>query len=587
MSAPEAKPTMEQELKAPEHTTPTFETMPPEIRNQIYGCLLDGKVADTYEDLNGKVKPRFYTNILRVNKKTYREAHGILYAGNGPIVTVALYMTGAEEALKRGLVCFYETSFTRSIRGRQLHIVVKPLFLGPKMREPYVFVLVGMENIKGFYRFLKLLNWADNDGRGITYEFNFQPCGSVLEQAPTSSQATPQVASKVHRDLVILFMGLRASCQTVTTKGLNDRNVEGIFLSKLNDKIIWLYAETLELWNTSFEIYNEGSKLVRQGSLDAAIRTYENIVVCYTSSVESNPLLQSPDASLEGSFVCRLVTLITACQTSHAIINILGSFHDGYKGQLKKKATMDTLRRSLHGAEGMVAGVGGAVALMMIPKRINSAVWQIIALLRTICGCMAENIANAWGFAGDLADENDGERKALLYKYRDNASTIDWDALRASGGHNDVCFTTRIRLAKKYLDALPLPLIPYDDNKPFLSTSAINERSVLKRLGYTGPLYRREIRPMISRGTDPKTGECITINDKVDEARCKRVLDRIDEESAKHKKNYQFSVWITPEDFFFKGTSGYFRDLGIPTREIAQELPFENPRMYQAIWGYR
>ncbi|KAK6502397.1 hypothetical protein TWF506_002977 [Arthrobotrys conoides] len=408
---------MEQSLQAPDPCPPTLETMPAEIRNQIYGYLLDSKVCDKSLDANGTNKPQFHPNILRVNKKTYKEAHGILYGSSGPIVTVAFYMDAIEATLEQGLVSFHSSRYTRSIAGRQLHIIVKPTFVASSQREPFVFVLAGMENIKSFYRFLKFLNWGRNDGRGIGYEFKFEPYHHVLEAAPPTSDETPEV----HRELVDLFSGLRASFQTCTSQGLADSNLESLFLGKLNDRIIWLQGEILELWMSCFKIYQKACQFCSEGLFDAAVNYYSYIIASYTNCIESNPLLQSPDASLDSSLVGRLIALITASQANRSMVYILGSFSDKHKGMMKKKVSLEALGKILEGNEAMVAGFGGAVSLLMVPRVVNVAVWQTIAVLRMICGDTAENISTAWGFAAGLLDEDDDNNREKLETLRDHA----------------------------------------------------------------------------------------------------------------------------------------------------------------------
>ncbi|KAF3156454.1 hypothetical protein EYR41_007414 [Orbilia oligospora] len=554
---------MEQSLQTQEPSPLTLETMPPEIRNQIYGCLLDSRACDKSMDTNGKSKPQFHTSILYVNKKTYKEAHGILYGSSGPIVTVTFYMDGIEAALKRGLVSFHPSRYTRSIAGRQLHIIIKPTFVAFTKREPFVFVLAGMEDIKSFYRFLKFLNWGENDGRGISYEFNFEPYHNVFEDAPSTSDAS----SQVHKDLVEAFCGLRASFQTCTSKGLANSNLEAFFVGKLNDRVIWLQGEILELWMNSFELYQKACQLSVEGSFDAALSHYGYIISSYTNCIETNPLLQSPDASLDGSIVSRLITIITAAQASRSMLYVLGSFSDKYKDSMKAKVNLAELEKILEGNEAMVAGFGGAVSLLMVPKMVNSAVWQTIAVLRMICGDTSDNIANAWHYAAGLLD--DEEEKARLQGLKEHA---------LASGSPHLRLATRIEVAKMYMQDLPFPVRPYEKHKPVKSTSVVNERYILHKLKYTGPLYRQDIRMGLGKRKLPDSDETVRYGDRVDGNHCWQVLNDVRTQVLRFRGSYDFSVWVGPENFYFKGSNSNMRDMGIPSREFNPGYPFETIR---------
>ncbi|KAK6522212.1 hypothetical protein TWF281_002778 [Arthrobotrys megalospora] len=557
---------MDQSLQTPEPSPPSLGTMPPEIRNQIYGYLLDSKACDKPKDVNGKPKPNFYPSILSVNRKTYKEAHGILYGTSGPIVTVALYMSNAAAVLKQGLVQFHTTRYTRSIAGRQLHIIVRPTFVPITKREPFAFVLVGMENIKNFCRFLKFINWAENDGRGISYEFNFEPYKDALGAVP----GPPEASSGVQKELVDVFSVLRASCQKGKSKGLVDKKLEVCFFEKLNDRVIWLHAETLELYTKSLALYNEANDMLVEGNFDTALRYYDCIVATYTKSIDVNPLLQSPEAALEGSLSSRLVTIMTSVQSNRALMYMLATFSDKHKGAMKKKVTAKMFRQSLEGAEVMMAGIGGAMALMIVPRNINAAIWQVIAILRAINGDTGRHISMAYGYAARLVSDDDEEGRLRLERLRDR--TLE------SGGDNPE-LATRVKLIRSLVNALPCPLIPAQKYSPIKSTSVLNERFLLHELRYTGPYYRHDIQVVVADRKMPGEEEPTVVGERVDQEYCREVLEDLAVQRKKCRGVYDYSIWVGPESFHFKGSDKRMRDKGIPAKDVHMGYPFDVLRL--------
>ncbi|KAK6330802.1 hypothetical protein TWF718_003002 [Orbilia javanica] len=560
---------MDRLLKTPEHSPLTLEGMPPEIKNQIYGHLLDSKACDKSLDDNSEIKPHFHPNILRVNKKTYKEGHGILYGSSGPVITAALYMADGEDALKRGMVPFRSTKYTRSIAGRQLHIVVKPTFVSPSKRKPCVFVLVGMDNIKSFYRFLKLLNWAENDGRGISYEFNFEPCKNVLETASTS----PGGDLQVHKDLVDLFSGLRASLQTCNTKGLTDRSVEAAFLQKLNNKVLWLQAESLEFWTNCLALYNKAAQLSAEGSFDAALKYHEYIMQVYKLSCGNNSSLQGPDASLEGSFLSRFMTLIAAIHVSRAMLYLLGSFSAKHKGNLKETICMEMFGAVLAANEAMVDEMGETIATLMIPKDMTAAIWKTIAVLRMVCGDSVRKISAAWGSAAVWTE--DEEKKAKLEQLEFCALTTD---LRDTP---QIERAMRIAVAKMYIPHLSFPVLPWGEHTPFDSVSVLNERFLLRELKYTGPLYPNGIQGISGESTRPGSSVPAIHGGKVDSKHCKAVLKGLHNCTTKYRRVCDFTIWIGQDGFFFKGSDSIMRDMGKPPSNMYMSSPFDlNPILF-------
>ncbi|KAK6342036.1 hypothetical protein TWF730_001517 [Orbilia blumenaviensis] len=538
--------------------------MPPEIRNQIYGYLVDSKVCDQVEAANGKGKAQFHTNILSVNKKTYGEAHGILYGTSGPIVTVAFYLKDADTALEQGLVPFRRTRYTRSIVGRQLHIVVRPSFVPVHLREPFAFVLVGMEDIKNFARFLKFMNWAENDGRGISYEFNFEACQDIFQGIHFSPEETAQV----HSGLVKSFSGLRASCQTCTSKGLTNPNLETSFLQKLNNRVIWLYAQTFEMFTGILALYNDACQLSVEGRFNTALRIYDHTIGTYMCSIGANPLLQTPDTSIQGSLAGRLITLMTAAQYSRALIYILGTYSDQYRGNLTSRVPMRDFRRALQGAEGMMDMLGGAITLLVVPHKVNLAILKILATLRTICGGSGEDIASAWVAAAELVV--DEESKLTFLKLADYALS------QALNPGSPNLSATRREMVKTFIEHLPFPLVPFDSYPPVKSTTVLNERHLLDTLKYNGPLYKKAIKPVAGRRTEPGSTEQVTYGDKVDPKHCQEVIQELAVQIKKHKGVFDFSVWISREHFFFKGSTSAMRNMGIGSNDITMGYPFEN-----------
>lgn len=104
---------------------------------------------------------------------------------------------------------------------------------------------------------------------------------------------------------------------------------------------------------SSFKLYKNACQLSAAGYFDAALHYYAYIITSYTNSIQSNPLLQVPDASLDGSFVSRLIAHITASQTSRALLYIFGPFSDKYKGEMKAKLNIEAFGRVLESNESI------------------------------------------------------------------------------------------------------------------------------------------------------------------------------------------------------------------------------------------
>ncbi|KAF3930120.1 hypothetical protein ABW19_dt0206962 [Dactylella cylindrospora] len=537
-------------------------SQPPEIRNQIYRYLLDLKHCDRSIDSRGVEIHHFSPNILRTCKAIYIEAHGILYADNGPVVTVVCYFSKALEALQSGLVSHFPTRYTRSISGRQLHLAIRPTFVAPREREPVGLVLTGTSYLKAFSRFLKLWNYAFNDGRGISYDFSFEAYDNVLH----SIEPAPEYTLQVHRQLVGGFAGLRASVQTATCKGLLDENLEKLLMSKLNNQIIWLRVETWEYYKLALAKYNQAANCWVRGDLDRAIMIYKYLNKLSTGVMRNNPLLYDSFCASAADLVNRdLVRLGFFCHYNILLARVIG-FH---RGTIKYPANEAGIPKERVFAGCYEAARAMATApqpltpgLHRLAKWVKVELWLLMAFL---CGHLGYSVDAPLEFYTEaLAISSESNRQRI------EESIAIVEKVSEGGPKAKLNESTLEELFGK-IRQNPAPISPLADIK---SATVVNERYILKCLKYNGPIYEKQIQPLVINYTDPNTGDEMTAGDKIDQHLCRGILDNVDRERSDPCKN-EFSIWVTPVDCQFRGSCEHMRKDGRPSAAAA--LPFQIP----------
>ncbi|KAK6542557.1 hypothetical protein TWF694_006505 [Orbilia ellipsospora] len=535
---------MENDPKSPGTSPLTFETLPPEIRNQIYGYLLHIKHCDKSYNFAAILKYHLHPNILRTSKKIYREAHGILYGSSGPVITVALYDSYAASSLQEGLVSYFTTRYTRSIAGRQLHIVVRPTFCPPNERKALAIVLVGLDDIRWFSRYLRFSNWGRNDGRGISYEFNFESYGNALNEIEPSQD---EAVNELQHTLVCYFSHL-ASVQTCTTKGLISKPLEISFLERMNDTTIWLRVEILEYVHFSLMVYNDAFKYWLKGMMDQAIVRYDFLQFLWADTQRANPLLRLPSRPDDHALYIDLTKLIIATKYCRMLAVILCHYHKLFKCQVNiDRYSKEALEKIMcHAVE--VAGTIEAFDHFHM-KDTASCFWHLAAVIRVVLKRPILETSRCLALAVNSSDETTKELKVQSYR-------LVMDAIESE---------TRLKKAtvKKIVGSiLPLPF-PFSIKFMHKNTTVLTERYILQKLNYKGRLYETLILPLVIEKTDPDTGEEETVGDKVDKRLCRKVLMNMEKERA-DSCNSEVTAWIDSDTFHFKGSCKHMRDDGTP-----------------------
>ncbi|EPS42652.1 hypothetical protein H072_3391 [Dactylellina haptotyla CBS 200.50] len=543
---------MENKNKPPEPSRLTFEGLPPEIRNQIYSYLLDIKNCDKSVDDNAVQKSHLYPNILRTNKKIYRDAHGVLYGASGPVVTVTYYDSYVKKNLEDDIVYFFPSRYSRSVAGRQLHIIVRPTFISKEERQPYVFVLVGMENIRRFSRYLRFLNWSQNDGRGIYYEFNFEPYDNALREVTVSKEAT----AKIQYTLAVPFAN-QASVQTCTSQGLIDTQLETTFLARMNDTTMWVRGEIFDITYLYLTVYNEAFRYWTKGDLDQALARYRYLHRVFARIAHANPQISLPANPSDYALHKQLSKLVLFTNFDRLLATLLGRYY----GTLK---CARFIRQPKEAAYKMILPEVEEFACIMqaapasFPKGIASTFWHVTAVAQALLGKPRNEIIVSYDLAIRGSNKTSKEKKMQSRQLVVEASEMD------SKLGDDI-----IEKLVKNLSQRPLSI---SINLKHSDVTVSNERYILNKLNYKGRLFENWVNPRILESIDPNTGEKITRGDKAEKNICESLLAEIDADLEATAQRMRSTVYIGSRSFALKGSCEPVQDKEDPT-QLTLPLP--------------
>ncbi|KAF3940995.1 hypothetical protein ABW19_dt0209615 [Dactylella cylindrospora] len=270
-----------------------FESLPGELRNEIYRYLLDpglnrddskprsDLIIDPLAESGITITNSFaiHTGILRANRRIYQEAQGYLYEKLGPVVTVNCNFFGY--IYKR----LYDNQYLawnakgdrwKDVYGREAHLSVRYTGVSRGLdRSEGTLVLLGMQEIEDFAKWLQIIETSkalSYSGLQINWNFNESLRSALKRPSLPGPKTTP-----IRRAILDLFASVRGINTTHSIENTPQTRFIKDYLARANSPIFWFREAALRSIEILYSFEQRAYGYFKAGNLEKAISIYEQL----------------------------------------------------------------------------------------------------------------------------------------------------------------------------------------------------------------------------------------------------------------------------------------------------------------------